>query len=96
MQYYTFALDEETQKLCVIFTPFGFFKYKRLPMGVKQSSDVAQEVMERLFSDLETVEVYIDDDGCFSHHFEEHIHTLSIVLTRLEENGFTVNLGKCE
>ena len=96
MQYYTFALDKESQKLCIISSPVGLFKYKRLPMGVKQAPDIAQEVMEGLFSDLETVEVYIDYVSCFSHHFEEHIQTLSIVLTRFEENGFTVNPGKCE
>ena len=96
MQYYMFALDKESQNISVISTPFGLFKYKRLPLGVKQLSDIAQEVMEGLFNDFETVEVYIDDVGCFSHHFEEHIHTLSIVLTRLEENGITVNPGKCE
>ena len=96
MQYYTFALDKESQKLFVISTPFGLLKYKHLPVGVKQLSDIAQEVMESLFNDLETVKVYIDDFGCLSHHFDEHLTTLSAVLTRVEENSFTVNLGKCE
>ena len=68
MQYYMFVLDKESQKLCVISTPFGLFKYKHLPMGVKQLSDIVQEVIEGLFSDLKTAKVYIDDVGCFSHH----------------------------
>ena len=57
MQYFTFELDSESQKLCVISTPFGLYKYKRLPMGIKQSSDIAQEVMENLFRNLNNVKI---------------------------------------
>ena len=96
MQYYTFELDSESQKLCVISTPFGLYKYKRLPMGIKQSSDIAQEVMENLFRDLDDVEIYIDDIGCFSSTFVGHIQTLDVILTCLEQNRFTINPSKCE
>ena len=65
-------------------------------MGIKQSSDIAQEVMENLFCHLDNVEVYIDDIGCFSSSFANHVNTLDIILTRLEQNGFTVNPSKCE
>ena len=80
----------------MISTPFGLYKYKRLPMGSKQSSNIAQEVMENLFCDLNNVEIYIDDIGCFSSTFETHIQTLDVILTCLEQNGFTVNPSKCE
>ena len=35
-------------------------------MGIKQSSDIAQEVMENLTCNLDNVEIYIDNKGCYS------------------------------
>ena len=96
MQYFTFELDSESQKLYVIYTPFGLYKCKHLPMGIKQSSDIAQEVMKNLLRDINNVEIYIDDIGCFSSTFSSHIQTLDMILTRLEKNRFTVNPSKCE
>jgi hypothetical protein len=35
-------------------------------MGIKQSPDFAQQMMEELFQDVEEVDVYIDDVGVFN------------------------------
>ncbi len=37
-----------------------------------------------------------DDKGAFSNSWEEHMALLSKILTLLQENGFTVNLRKCD
>jgi hypothetical protein len=96
MQYYTFDLDYESRNLCIIATPFGKFKYNRLPMGLKCSPDYAQEVMENIFRDVEDADFYIDNIGAFSQSWDDHIALLRIILTKLQDNGFTVNPLKCE
>ena len=97
MQFYTFELTEESSWLCVIVTPFGKYRYLRLPMGICNSPDFAQEIMEDIFKDmLQDIEIYIDDIGIFDDDFDEHMSKVRRVLTRLQENGFTVNPLKCE
>jgi hypothetical protein len=76
MQYYTFKLDEELRDLTTIVTPFGRYRYKVLPMGLKCSPDFAQEPMENIFRNVKDAEVYIDDIGAFSTTWEHHMKLL--------------------
>ena len=96
MHYYTFELGEDSKNLCVICMLFGNYQYNRLPMGVSQSPDIAQEVMEDLFWSLSETDVYIDDVGVFNDSWEQHLQSLDKVLTILQDNNFTVNPLKCE
>ena len=96
MHYYTFELDEASKDLCTICTPFGNYRYNRLPMGVSQSPDIAQEIMEDLFRHLEETDCYIDDVGVFNDSWKSHLQSLDKVLTILQNNNFTVNPHKCE
>lgn len=96
MQYYTFELDDESSDMCTIATPFGLYKYRRLPMGVTVAPDIAQEVMEKVLRGIEDIEKYLDDIACFSTEWEQHLEVIDKVLDRLQEAGFTINPAKCE
>ena len=96
MQYYTFVLDEPSRNLCTFATPFGLYRYCRLPMGVSESPDIATEKMHAVLDDIEGIEFYMDDIGVFSSTWPTHLSLLSTVLGRLEQVGFTINPLKCE
>ena len=91
MQCYTFELDEESQDLYTIVTPFGKYKCARLLMGLKCSPDIAQSIMESVLSGIDDVDVYINDVGAFSKDWNHHIQLLANILHHLHENGFTTN-----
>jgi hypothetical protein len=97
MQFYTFELDDESRSYTTIATPFGLYRYKRLPMGICESPDIAQEIMEKVLAPLrDKIDSYIDDVAVFSNSWEEHLELLRHLLTLLQDTGFTVNPLKCE
>ena len=96
-QYYTFVIKEGSRHYLTTATPFGLFRYKRLPQGINIGPDVAQEAMENLFRHLyRDVSCYIDDISIFSDSWEEHLERIREVCQILEEAGFKVNPNKCD
>ena len=65
-------------------------------MGVSESPDIATEKMHLVLDGIEDIEFYMDDIGVFSGNWDDHLSLLSLVLTRLQNVGFTINLLKCE
>ena len=96
MQYYTFVLDEPSRNLCTFATPFGLYRYCRLPMGVSELPDIATEMMHSVLNDIDSIELYMDDIVVFTTTWPDHLSLLSTVLGRLEDVGFTINPLKCE
>ena len=96
VQYYTFDMDEPSRNLCTIATPFGLYRYCHLLMGVSEAPDIATEIMHDTFTDMEEVEFYMDDIGCFSNSWDKHLQLLQEVLQCLQSVEFTINPLTCE
>ena len=96
MGYYHIPLDKHSQKLCTTVLPWGKYRYRKLPMGIKNSPDIFQEIMNNIFHDLEFTSVYLDDILIISNgSFDDHLQKLKTVLERLEKHNFRANLRKC-
>jgi hypothetical protein len=61
-------------------------------MGVKVAPE---EAIETILGDVDC-EKFIDDVGCFSVTWDDHIRLLHKILSRLDKAGFTINPLKCE
>ena len=96
MQYYTFLLDETSCNLCTFATPFGLYRYCQLPMGISKSLDIATEKMHLVLDGIDGIKFYMDNIGVFCNSWDNCLSLLAIVLTRLQNVGFTINLLKCE
>ncbi len=77
-------LDEELSLLTCFNTPFGRYRFKRLPFGIKSAPEVYQRVMEELFDDIEGCEVIADDLMVWERDNEEHDQRLEKSLTEHE------------
>ena len=87
MKLYPFSII-----LCTIVLPWRTYDYQKLPMGLCNSPDIFQEIMNKLFNGLDYVKTYIDGLLITSNKsFEDHINKLDKVLNKLKQKGFKAN-----
>ena len=59
--FYQIGLDEESSKLTTFWTPFGRFRYLRLPFGISVAPEEFECKLQEKLSDLEGTHVLRDD-----------------------------------
>ena len=92
--YWQVKLDEASSKLCTFFTPFGRYRFTRLPSGIKSAPEVFQNHMPELFSDVEGVKVIVHDILVWGKDDEDHDARLEQVVRRAREVNLKFNAKK--
>ena len=96
MGYFQIKLSERSSTLTTFNTPFGRYKYLRLPMGIKSSSDIYQRKMIEAFGHIDGVEVVVDDILVHGETLQQHNERLQKVLQRAREINLKFNSSKCK
>jgi len=94
--FYQIKLDDESSELTTFNTPFGRYKYLRMPMGIKSAPEIYQSAMMDMFENMDGVECVMDDILIWARTKEEHFERLIKVLDRAREKNLKLNRQKCK
>ena len=93
--YWQIKVDQESSKLLTFTTPFGRYRFKRLPYGIHSASEIFQASVANIISDIEGASNSQDDIIIWGKTREElHERTIQ-VLEAIRKNGMKLNPTKC-
>ena len=98
--FWHLELDEESSKLTTFETPYGRYRWLRLPFGLKVSSEIFQKRLTTALDGLNGVKCIADDitvlgiGDTYEEACTDHDMNMEAFLQRCKENGIKLNLPK--
>lgn len=98
--FWQLVLDEESSKMTTFWTPFGRYRWLRLPFGVKPAMEIYQKRQHEVLLGLKGVEVMADDIIVFGRGrnteeaIKNHNDNLKLMLERLRSVNMKLNKSK--
>lgn len=89
-------LSEKSRKLCTFATPFGNYRYKRMPFGIKTGPKIFQKMNMMNFGNIKNVYIYFDDILIVGRTKQEHDEALIAVLERARQKNVRFNENKMQ
>ncbi|UYV68440.1 K02A2.6-like [Cordylochernes scorpioides] len=93
--FHQIPLSPDCQHLTTFITPFGRYKYCRMPFGISLAPEYFQKVMSIILQGMDGVMCYLDDILIFASDSKTHDRILRLVLRKLKEAKVTLNKAKC-
>lgn len=92
--FWQIKLDQVSSFLTTFATPFGRYRYLRMPYSINAASEVFQRSMEQIFAGLPCA-IIVDDIIVGGKHLKEHDENLQKVLDRARKVRLRLNPQKC-
>lgn len=93
--FWQIRLDRKSSMLTTFSTPFGRYRFLRMPFGINSASEVFQRSMEQLFSGY-PCSIIVDDIIIGGRDAAEHDANLKRVLNRARNVKLKLNPAKCK
>ncbi|GBL86142.1 Retrovirus-related Pol polyprotein from transposon 17.6 [Araneus ventricosus] len=74
--------------------PFGTFRYKRMPFGLRSAPATFQRLMDMFYRNLPAM-AYLDDIIVLSATFDQHLLYLETIFLKLKDYKLRANCSKC-
>lgn len=94
--FWHMVLDKQSSDLTTFLTPFGRYKFNRVPFGLNCAPELFQRKMVQIFGDIPGVTNYFDDLCIHAKTEKEHDAILEKVMARARENGVKFNEEKIQ
>lgn len=94
--FWQIKLDDKSSRYCTFNTPYGRYRFLRMPFGIISASEIYHRAMDNMLEGLEGVRCYIDDVVIWGSTLQEHNERLAKVLHRISDNGLKLNRAKCQ
>ncbi len=67
-----------------------------MSFGLRSAPATFQRLLHKVLSGAENCKAYLDDVVAYSSTWSDHLHTPSLIFSRLREASLTLSLAKCE
>ena len=94
--YWQIQIDEESSKLLTFNTPFGRYKFLRLPFGIHSALEMCQQQISQVIEGIAKAANLQDDIIVWGNTREELHQSLKEVLYKVQKSGVKLNLSKCK
>ena len=93
--YHHIPLDKPSIPKTAFNSPFGKFKYVKVPFGPAQAPPYFQELMTGILKDFSFAIAYLDNIIIFSKTPQEHLSHIHMVFKKLKSANLSMKKSKC-